>query len=123
MKTLPANLWTFDGDLYRSDLGHALPLREKYVWHFARISTVSELKATLRAGPVAWPGCYPLYFITSDGAALSFESAMENFHSIAWSIRNKCSDGWRIVGCDVNYDDAELVCDHSGKRIESAYGE
>jgi hypothetical protein len=33
---------------------------------------VSELKSILRAGPYAWPGGYPQYFIAGDGNALSF---------------------------------------------------
>jgi hypothetical protein len=33
---------------------------------------VSELKSILRAGPYAWPGGYPLYFLTIDGGTLSF---------------------------------------------------
>ena len=30
------------------------------------------------ANPYAWLGGYPRYFITSDGAALSFKTAQEN---------------------------------------------
>jgi hypothetical protein len=28
--------------------------------------------------PYAWPGGYPRYFITNDGAALSYDAAREN---------------------------------------------
>jgi hypothetical protein len=28
--------------------------------------------------PYAWPGGYPRYFITNDGAALSYNAAREN---------------------------------------------
>jgi hypothetical protein len=31
--------------------------------------------------------------------------------------------GWRIVAYDVNWEDADLTCDHTGEKIESAYAE
>ena len=82
-----------------------------------------DLKNALRSGPFAWPGGYPLYFITDDGAALSFDAVRENLRPVIWSIRNGVNDGWRVVGCDVNWEDASLFCDHTGNRIESAYAE
>jgi hypothetical protein len=82
-----------------------------------------DLKNALRSGPFAWPGGYPLFFVTSDGAALSFDAVRENIRSVIWSIRNGVNDGWRVVGCDVNWEDFELFCDHTGNRIESAYAE
>ena len=85
--------------------------------------TTRNLKEALRSGPFAWPGCYPLYFITSDGAALSFDAVRENLRSVIWSIRHGVNDGWRVVGCDVNWEDASLYCDHTGARIPSAYAE
>ena len=48
------------------------PLRANYAIHCGSIKSVADLKATLRAGGFAWPGGYPLYFVTSDGGALSF---------------------------------------------------
>jgi hypothetical protein len=85
------------------------------------ITNTKDLKNAIRSGPYTFPGCYPLFLITSDGAALSFESAKANFRSVLWSIKNKVDDGWRVVGCDANWEDGELTCDHSGERIESAY--
>ena len=98
------------------------PLRENYCVTRQSIKTVADLKATLRAGKTASIGCYPLYLITSDGGSLSFESAKQNFKNIVDSIRHDISDGWRVVACDVNYENDELYCDHSGAKIESAYG-
>lgn len=115
-----------DGGLYdtRVPQWHKQPpLRARYSWHHGKIKTVSEFKATLRAGAYAWPGGYPLYFVTSDGAALSFKTARKEFRSIAASIRDKSSDGWRVMACDVNYEDGELIDDHTGERIESAYAD
>lgn len=110
-----------DGSLYDARLKRSI--REDYSCHHREINSGLELRATLRAGLYAWPGGYPLYFITSDGAALSFDSVREQFYQCAYSIRYRINDGWRIVGCDINYEDSDLTCDHSGKSIESAYGE
>jgi hypothetical protein len=85
--------------------------------------TTNQLKAQLRSGEFAWPGGYQLYFITDDGAALSFEAVRENLKSVIWSIRHKVSDGWRVIGCEVNWEDASMTFAHTGEPIESAYGE
>lgn len=100
----------------------ANPVRAIYSRTFSRINSTLELRATLRAGAYAWPGGYPMFFITSDGAALSFESVRAEYAQCARSTRDKARDGWQIVACDVNWENAELTCEHSGKPIESAYG-
>ena len=87
------------------------------------INTVKDLKQALRNGPYTWPGGYPLYFITSDGAALSFKAVRENLRCVIWSIKNKVNDGWRVQAMAINYEDNELYCDHTGEKIESAYSE
>lgn len=127
MSKLPEYLFVSDSDgaLYDTRVAAwsaGLPLRANYRRTASEIRTVADLKATLRNGPYAWPGGYPLYFITSDGAALSFESVQKEFRLIVDSIQTGTNDGWRVVGCDINYEDSELYCDHSGERIESAYG-
>lgn len=85
--------------------------------------TVKQLKEQLRAGQYAWPGGYPLYFIASDGEALSFDAVRENYRQVIEAIRDRDRNGWRVVGCDVNWEDADLYCAHTGQRIESAYAE
>jgi hypothetical protein len=85
--------------------------------------TAKEFTEQLKTGAYAWPGGYPLFFITHDGAALSFDAAKENRELITESIADDCNDGWQVVGCDVNWEDSELICDHSGEKIESAYAE
>lgn len=120
-----------DGALYSDNGKWAAPhdslVRPVYRRHYADISNTAELRATLRAGPYAWPGGYPLYFITDDGAALSFDSVRDNLRIVTESIRDGArgypSDGWRVVACAVNYEDGGLYCDDTGARIESAYAE
>lgn len=113
-----------DGNLFdtRKPQWHLnAPLRTAYSGHSRSIKTVAQIKAALREGKYTSLGCYPCYFITSDGGALSFEAVQQNFKSIIDSVKNQINDGWRVVGLDINYEDAELICDHSGKPIECAY--
>lgn len=87
------------------------------------ISTVKQFKDALKNGPYAWPGGYPVFFITSDGAALSFDAAKKEKKRIIDSIKENSSDGWRVSGVDINWEDPNLYCDHTNKRIESAYAD
>ena len=74
--------------------------------------------------PYAWGGGYPRYFITADGAALSYEAAKAESWQIRRAIRtNDSSSGWRVIACEINWEDPNLYCDHIGARIESAYAE
>lgn len=88
------------------------------------INSISDFRAAMRSGPYAWPGGYPLYFVMGDGGACSFATAKAErrqfLDALAHSHR---SDQWRPVAVEVNWEDATLRCDHSGERIESAYGE
>ena len=99
------------------------PLRSNFSRTHHEMESLADVKATLRAGPYAWPGGYPMYLITSDGGALSFKSAREEFHQIAWDWMNLTASGWKVVGCEINYEDQDLRCDHSGELIECAYSE
>jgi hypothetical protein len=84
------------------------------------IKTVSDFRAAIRQGPYAWPGGYPIYFITSDGGVLSFKTASEERRQIIQSIGHDIRDGWKIVAAEINWEDA-LTCDHTGEQIECAY--
>lgn len=84
--------------------------------------TINQFQADLDQ-PYAWPGGYPRYFITLDGAALSFKSALKNIDLVVDSIRENSNDGWQVIACEVNWEDAGLYCDDTGERIESAYAE
>lgn len=44
----------------------------------------------------AWPGGYELFGITSHGEILCTKCMKEEFHQILWSVKNNCSDGWKI---------------------------
>jgi hypothetical protein len=71
----------------------------------------------------AWPGGYPLFLVTSDGAALCCDCARKEYKQIARAIRHSLHDGWEVTGEAINWEDPDLFCDHCSKRIESAYAE
>lgn len=88
------------------------------------INNVADLEEALKRGPYAWPGGYPCFFITNDGAALSFKTVEENIDDVREAMEDPDdSSGWRVEAVDVNWEDPELYDDHSGERIESAYAE
>ncbi|QPC91486.1 hypothetical protein [Mesorhizobium sp. INR15] len=126
---LPKHLFVSSGDgaLYdtrAADWSKAAPLRATYSRHVAEIKTAADFKACLRAGAHAWPGGYPLYFVTHSGAAFSFDAAKSEAREIILALLSgdKQSD-WLVVALETNFEDSDLICDHSGKPIESAYGE
>jgi hypothetical protein len=82
--------------------------------------TVEKFNADLE-NPYAWPGGYPRFFVTQDGEALSFKAAQENKRLIETAIKENSNDGWCVVGCDINWEDPDLYCCHTGRPIESAY--
>lgn len=84
------------------------------------IHTSKDLKEALRHGPYAWPGGYPVYFATSEGYTLSFQTVKDNYKNVLRSVRHDLSDGWRVIGMDINWE-SELYDDYTGKQIESAY--
>ncbi len=98
-------------------------IRPNYSRHNMFPKTVADIKATLRAGPYAWPGGYPLFAITDDGTALCFACLRAEFRSVADSVANDLRDGWKVTGIDINYDEPDLCCAHCSKAIESAYDE
>lgn len=88
------------------------------------INSISDFRRAMRNGAYAWPGGYPLYFITADGAALSFKAAKAERRNILEAIRdNDARCGWRVAAMEINFEDTELYCDHTNEKIESAYGD
>lgn len=78
------------------------------------------LADSLSREPFAWPGGYPRYAITRDGAAICRNCARTERSSIGTTTGH---DGWCIAGLAINWEDPSLHCDHCSERIESSYGE
>jgi len=84
-----------------------------------------EIKRYLRNGPYAWPGGYPMYFVTIEGDVLSFATVRKHWRDVceAHIVKGCRLNGWRIEDVNVNWEDPELYCDVSDERIPSAYAE
>lgn len=78
-----------------------------------------QIKQAIR-DKYAWPGGYPLYLVTQDGAALCTSCGRKEYRQIVWDYHHDASTGWRAVAADINWEDTELICDHCNKPIESA---
>jgi hypothetical protein len=88
-----------------------------------RVAFYRELRAIVKGGPYAWPGGYPIYFACADGGALSHEAVVENWKNIRSSIVRDDDPQWYVIAAGVNWEDPDLYCSHTCKRIESAYAE
>lgn len=134
MSKLPVHLMVsdIDGALHDTRIPDwsSTPLRRRYRGQFdgGEISGAVTFKAALRAGAFTDLGGYPLYFVMSDGEALSYEAARGNARPIFEALENKRKTGfrgdcWLPVAVAVNYEDSDLVCSHTGDKIPSAYGD
>lgn len=81
-------------------------------------STSLRLATEPAAHPYAWPGGYPRFAITTDGAALCPSCCQSERISIGTTSGN---DGWCVTALGVNWEDPDLLCDHCSTLIESAY--
>jgi hypothetical protein len=92
------------------------------------INSISDFRKAVRNGPYAWPGGYPLYWIMTDGAAVAFDVAKTERRYMLEALRDKATNSWPDkqwlpMLLAINWEDANLYCDHTGERIPSAYGE
>lgn len=83
---------------------------------------LEELQYFTRHG-YAWPGGYPMYALTEDCGVLSHDAVVENYALIRRAMRDGGDKQWNVIAVLINLEDDNLVCDHTGERIESAYGE
>lgn len=84
-----------------------------------QITSVREFFAALRAGRYTSIGSYPVFFVTYDGNTVSYPAARERACDEGRAIRDNVDS--RIVAVEVNWENTDLVCCHSGEHIESAY--
>jgi hypothetical protein len=85
------------------------------------IKSISDFRKAVRNGPYAWPGGYPLYWIMADGGALEWNVCKTERRNMLEALANG-DRFWRPMALVINWEDADLTCGHTGKRIESAYG-
>jgi hypothetical protein len=77
-----------------------------------------RLADQLSRSPFAWPGGHPLLAVTSDGACLCHKCTATEREAIGTTTG---TDGWNVVGLQVNWEDSQLFCDNCGGQIEAAY--
>lgn len=111
------------GDLYRrlspAPFGGIELIRKDFAKHFREIKNGKQLVSCLRAGEFAWPGGYTCFFLTADGATLSFDSVKQNLRSVISDVRDKVDTGWRVIGMDCMANvDGPIYCDHSSEEIK-----
>ena len=72
----------------------------------------------------AWPGGYPIYYITKDCGVLCAGPECANGPE-ARQADSECPDDdqWLVIAADVHWEGEPMVCDHCGSEIESAYGD
>lgn len=115
-----------DGHLYDTRVAgwsELPPLRRNYRTHGRTLRTAADVKAALRAGSTTDWGGLPLYFVAADGEALSFDAVRNNLREVLPAMADRRNRDWRVVAVDINYEDTDLTCVHTGQRIPSAYGE
>ncbi len=87
------------------------------------VNSISDFRKAVRHGPYAWPGGYPTYWLMSDGEACKFKVSKWMRRQMLEALRDNDNSGWRPVAFEINWEDANLFCAHTGERIESAYAE
>jgi hypothetical protein len=71
----------------------------------------------------AWPGGYPIFYLMDDGGTLCPRCVNKELPQVLDSTLGGFRDGWNVEGADINWEDANMYCDHCGSRIASAYAE
>lgn len=97
------------------------PLRPCFSRHSRQIETLNDIKATLRAGPYAWPGGYPLFFVMADGAPVSFRGILLEWRNVASDTMAGSGSCWQPIALEVNYETVGLFCEITGELIPAAY--
>lgn len=69
----------------------------------------------------AWPGGYPMFYLTKDDGVLCPDCA--NGKNGSGASETQDDPQWQVVAGDVHWEGQPLTCDHCHQEIESAYGD
>lgn len=87
----------------------------------------SELQNFIRSNGYAFPGGYPCALLMADGEVIDSAAARENYRQIRAAMRSErvwwVDSQWTPRGVFIHWEGDPLFCAHSGRVIESAYGE
>lgn len=87
-----------------------------------KMVTLAKIKYAIR-NKYAWPGGYPLFFVTGQGEALSIQGAREIWRNIIIAHKDNRYCDASIEAIEINWEDPSLYCCVTNQRIESAYAE
>lgn len=60
-----------------------------------------------------------VYFVTADGGTLAIDTVIAEIDKVDFT--DPSDKQWHIVGYEVNYENPDLLDDHTGKSIPAAY--
>jgi len=72
---------------------------------------------------VAFPGLYPIYYVTKDSGTLCPECVNDNLKLCSTDNGANEDAQWFVVASDINWENPELYCDNCECRIPSAYAD
>ena len=85
----------------------------------------SDLQLFIRSNGYAWPGGYQCALLMADCESIDAQSARENYRQIRRNMapNDPYAIDWTPTGVFIHWEGAPIVCAHSGRQIESAYGD
>ena len=78
-----------------------------------------NLQDFIRSNGFAWPNGYPCALLMSDGEVIDSKAERENYRL----IRRADNSDWTPCEVFIHWEGDPLYCAHSGRAIDSAYGE
>ena len=99
---------------------HSYPVKTKWAEVLKDWASTSDIIRPIRRKWRTFTdlGGYPLFYVTKDCGVLCPKCANKNL-----KLTLGDDPQWRIVDCDINYEDTSLYCDNCNELVESAYGE
>ena len=82
-----------------------------------------QLQEFIRSGGYCWPGGYPSVLLMADCEVIDCKAARENYRQVRRAMRDLQDMQWRPVGVEIHWEGPPLICAHSGREVQSAYGE
>ena len=83
----------------------------------------ASLQSFIRSNGWAWPGGYPCALMMADGECIDAQAARENYRQIRQAMKDSYAPDWSPVAVFIHWEGDAIQCAHSGRMIESAYGE
>ena len=92
---------------------------------FPRASDNPDSPGYRKAASYAWPGGYPIIYITNDGD-VACADCCNGQNGAEFRVKDSDAirgDGWAIDAADCYYEGPTIPCCHCGAEIDSAYGD